>query len=155
VLFLEHKRLYSLKGDVDEAPVESLGRAVVRRAGADLTIVTAMRGVQDCLAAAQVLEEDGIDTEVIDLRTLRPLDIATILESVAKTNRLLVVEEGPRTGGWAGEVLTRVVEDRLEDLDDAWRLTTDDLPVPYSPVLEDAFLPSSGRIASAVRERTQ
>jgi acetoin:2,6-dichlorophenolindophenol oxidoreductase subunit beta len=90
---------------------------------------------------------------VIDLRTLRPLDTETILGSVAKTNRLLVVEEGPRTGGWAGEVLAVATESALHDLDDAWRLTTPDHPVPYSPPLEDAFLPLTEAIVAEVRGR--
>jgi len=90
--------------------------------------------------------------EVIDLRTLRPLDRDTVLESVRRTNRLLVVEEGPRTGGWAGGILADVAEDALEYLDDVWRLTTDDAPIPYSPPLEDAFLPSAERIVASVHD---
>jgi pyruvate/2-oxoglutarate/acetoin dehydrogenase E1 component len=152
VLFLEHKRLYSVKGEVDDS-VGELGRAVVRRAGADVTLVSAMKSVHDCLDAAELLAADGIDAEVIDLRTLRPLDLATVLESVAKTNRLAVVEEGPRTGGWAGEVLAEVTEQGLHDLDDAWRITTPDQPIPYSPPLEDDFLPLAGAIADNVRQR--
>jgi pyruvate/2-oxoglutarate/acetoin dehydrogenase E1 component len=113
-----------------------------------------MKSVEDCLDAADRLaSEHGIDAEVIDLRTLRPLDMPTVLESVSKTNRILVVEEGPRTGGWAGEVLARVTEDGLGDLDDAWRLATPDQPIPYSPTLEDDFLPSADTIVTSVRER--
>ena len=78
---------------------------------------------------------------------------ATVLASVARTNRLVLVEEGPRTGGWAGEVLAVAVEDALEDLDDAWRVATADQPIPYSPTLEDAFLPSAERIAAEIRAR--
>ena len=88
------------------------------------------------------------------MRTLRPLDVATVLRSVVKTNRVVVVEEGPLTGGWAGEVLARVTEEGLVDLDDAWRIATAESPVPYSPPLEDAFLPSADRIASEVKART-
>jgi pyruvate/2-oxoglutarate/acetoin dehydrogenase E1 component len=154
VLFLEHKRLYSTKGPAGEPDeVLPLGRAAVLREGADLTVVTAMKSVHDVLAAADVLAGDGIELEVIDLRTLRPLDEATVLTSVAKTNRLLVVEEGPRTGGWSGGVLAALVEQALEDVDDAWRLTTADAPIPYSPTLEDAFLPSPEAIVADVRER--
>jgi pyruvate/2-oxoglutarate/acetoin dehydrogenase E1 component len=152
VLFLEHKRLYSVKGEVD-GEAGGLGRAAVRRTGADVTLVSAMKSVHDCLAAADHLAADGIDAEVIDLRTLRPFDKATVLASVAKTNRIAVVEEGPRTGGWAGELLAAVTEEALHDLDDAWRITTPDQPIPYSPTLEDDFLPSAESIASAVRER--
>jgi pyruvate/2-oxoglutarate/acetoin dehydrogenase E1 component len=152
VLFLEHKRLYSVKGEVNGAVAE-LGRASVLRAGGDVTLVSAMKSVSDCLEAATRLADDGIDAEVIDLRTLRPLDMDTVLASVAKTNRIVVVEEGPRTGGWAGEVLARVAEDALHDLDDAWRIATPDQPIPYSPPLESDFLPSAETIAADVRER--
>ena len=79
---------------------------------------------------------------MIDLRTLRPLDLETVLESVARTNRLLAVEEGPATGGWAVGLLGRVAEHGLHDLDDAWLLATGELPIPYSPTLEDAFIPA-------------
>jgi pyruvate/2-oxoglutarate/acetoin dehydrogenase E1 component len=152
VVFFEHKRLYSDKGAVSEEPVP-LGRAAVVRAGGDLTIVTAMKGVHDSLAAAELLAPEGLEAEVVDLRTIRPLDVETVLASVARTNRLLVVEEGPLTGGWAGEVMARITEQALGDLDDAWRLATADGPVPYSPPLEDSFLPGAERIAAAVRER--
>jgi pyruvate/2-oxoglutarate/acetoin dehydrogenase E1 component len=90
---------------------------------------------------------------VIDLRTLRPLDVETVLESVAKTNRLVAVEEGARTGGWAAGLLGRVTEAALEDIDDAWIVATEEAPVPYSPTLEDAFIPDDRAIAAAVRER--
>jgi pyruvate/2-oxoglutarate/acetoin dehydrogenase E1 component len=153
VLFLEHKRLYSIEGEIDDNEVGSLGRAVVRRFGSDLTLVSALKSVHDCLEAADQLAADGVDAEVIDLRTLRPLDTETILASVAKTNRIVVVEEGPRTGGWAGEVLAVVTETALHDLDDAWRLTTPDQPIPYSPPLEDDFLPSVAAIVESVRAR--
>ena len=133
MLFLEHKRLYSMKGEIEGEEVGTIGRAAVRRPGADLTIVSAMKSVHDCLGAAETLAADGIDAEVIDLRTLRPLDSETILASVAKTNRLVVVEEGPRTGGWAGEVLAIATEQSLHDIDDAWRLTTADHPDPVQP----------------------
>ena len=154
VIFLEHKRLYSVKepGPADGA-VLPLGRARVARAGEDLTIVSAGKGVPDALEAAEQLSGDGVQAEVIDVRTLRPLDLDTVLESVARTNRLLAVEEGPRTGGWGSGLLGRVAEHGLHDLDDAWLLATDELPIPYSPTLEDAFIPGAGAIAAAVRER--
>jgi len=153
VLFFEHKRLYGVSGDVDGELVP-LGVARVAREGSDVTIVSAMNGVHESLKAAESLARDGIDAEVIDLRTLRPLDVEAVLRSVVKTNRLVVVEEGPLTGGWAGEVLARVTEEGLGDLDDAWRIATAESPVPYSPPLEDAFLPSADRIASEVKART-
>jgi pyruvate/2-oxoglutarate/acetoin dehydrogenase E1 component len=155
VIFLEHKRLYSVKGPPPEGDdvVIPLGRANVSRAGGDITIVSAGKGAADALVAAEQLAADGIDAEVIDLRTLRPLDVETVLESVAKTNRVVAVEEGPRTVGWATGLLGAVAEQGLHDLDDAWIVATDETPVPYAPTLEDAFLPSADTIAASVRER--
>jgi pyruvate/2-oxoglutarate/acetoin dehydrogenase E1 component len=155
VIFLEHKRLYSVSEDVDdgEAPATPLGAARVVREGSDLTLVSVMKGVGDCLEAAKALAADGISAEVLDLRTLRPLDVDTILGSVAKTNRLCAVEEGPAIGGWGGEVLAVVAEHALHDLDDAWRLATAEHPIPYSPPLEDAFLPGPEAIVASARAR--
>jgi acetoin:2,6-dichlorophenolindophenol oxidoreductase subunit beta len=152
VLFFEHKRLYSIKGEVGSEPIE-LGKAAVVREGTDLTAVTTMQGVHETTAAAQALAADGIEVEVIDLRTLRPLDFETISTSLAKTNRLVVIEEGPETGGWAGEILARITEHALGDIDDAWRITARDLPIPYSPPLEDDFLPGVKRITAEIRDR--
>ncbi|HZE05740.1 MAG TPA: transketolase C-terminal domain-containing protein, partial [Solirubrobacteraceae bacterium] len=155
VLFLEHKRLYSVKGPPPEPGQEviELGRARVARDGRDLTIVSVGKGVPDALAAAARLAEDGISAEVVDLRTLRPLDLATVLDSVARTNRILAVEEGPRTGGWASGLLGAVAEEGLHDLDDAWILATAETPIPYSPTLEDAYLPQAETIADSVAAR--
>jgi acetoin:2,6-dichlorophenolindophenol oxidoreductase subunit beta len=151
VIFLEHKRLYSVKDEVpDVIDAIELGRARVAREGDDLTIVSIGKGVRDALAAAEQLD---VDAEVIDLRTLRPLDLATVLESVEKTNRLLAVEEGPRTGGWASGVLGAVAEAALHDLDDAWIIATGETPIPYSPSLEDAFMPDADTIVADVRGR--
>jgi pyruvate/2-oxoglutarate/acetoin dehydrogenase E1 component len=152
VLFFEHKRLYTLEGEVDGATAR-LGQAAVVREGSDLTLVTAMKGVHDALEAADALEGDRLSVEVIDLRTLRPFDADTVLASVRKTNRVVVVEEGPVTGGWAGEVLATVTEEALGHLDDAWRIATPNTPIPYSPPLEDAHLPGPERIATEVRRR--
>ena len=152
VLFFEHKRLYTLEGDLNGATAE-LGKARIAREGRDITIVTAMKGVHDSLEAAEALDRDGISAEVIDLRTLRPFDADTVRASVEKTNRIAVVEEGPQTGGWAGEVLATVAEQALGHLDDAWRMATPDTPIPYSPPLEDAFLPGADRIATEIRRR--
>jgi pyruvate/2-oxoglutarate/acetoin dehydrogenase E1 component len=151
VVFLEHKRLYSVKGEVAREPVP-IGRAAVVREGGDLTIVSTMKGVHDALEAAETLAAGGVEATVIDLRTLRPLDTETIIQSVEQTNRLLVVEEGPETGGWAGEVIACVTGEALGQLDAIWRLTTPDLPIPYSPQLEDAFLPGPRAIVESVGE---
>ena len=152
VVFLEHKRLYPLKGEVGAEPLP-LGRAEVVRTGDDVTLVSAMKGVHDCLEAAERLAGEGVSAEIVDLRTLRPVDLETLLASVAKTNRIAVVEEGPLTGGWAGEVLALVTEQGLGDLDDAWRITTPNTPIPYSPPLEDEFLPGADRIVAEVLAR--
>jgi pyruvate/2-oxoglutarate/acetoin dehydrogenase E1 component len=151
VIFLEHKRLYSVKDEVpDVIDAIALGQARVAREGSDLTIVSVGKGVRDALAAAEQLD---LDAEVIDLRTLRPLDLETVLASVAKTNRLLAVEEGPRTGGWAAGLLGAVAEQGLHDLDDAWIIATGETPIPYSPTLEDAFMPDADAIVDGVRSR--
>lgn len=152
VLFFEHKRLYTLEGEVNGTEGR-LGEAAVVREGRDVTLVTAMKSVHDSLEAADALEQDGLSVEVIDLRTIRPFDVDTVLASVRKTNRIVVVEEGPITGGWAGEVLATVTEHALGSLDDAWRIATPNTPIPYSPPLEDAFLPGSDRIAAEIRRR--
>ena len=154
VVFFEHKRLYSVKGELGGPDdVVPLGQAAVVREGSDLTLITAMKGVHDALEAAEGLVEHGIDVEVVDLRSFRPIDAETIVASAEKTGRVLVVEEGPRTGGWAGEVMAVVTEGALGYLDDAWRLTTPDLPLPYSPPLEKAFLPGPDTITDAILSR--
>jgi pyruvate/2-oxoglutarate/acetoin dehydrogenase E1 component len=153
VLFFEHKRLYGLEGEVN-GEVGALGEAAIVREGTDVTLVTAMNSVHHALEAATRLDErDGVSVEVIDLRTLRPIDTDTIVASVRKTNRLVVVEEGPLTGGWAGEVLASVTEQALGHLDDAWRMATPNTPIPYSPPLEDAFLPGPDRIVAEILRR--
>jgi acetoin:2,6-dichlorophenolindophenol oxidoreductase subunit beta len=153
VIFLEHKRLYSTKGPEPEEETIPLGRSTVVRSGSDLTIVAVSKGVRDALEAAETLAGDGIEAEVVDLRALRPLDVEGVLRSVAKTNRLVAVEEGPRTGGWAAGLLGSVAAEGLDELDDVWMLNTEETPVPYSPTLEDAFLPDGDKIVAAVRER--
>jgi len=153
VIFLEHKRLYSIKGPEPTEETVPLGKAAVAREGGDITIVSALRGVRDSLEAAEELAGAGIEAEVVDIRSLRPLDHETVLQSVAKTNRLMVVEEGTRVGGWAANLLGIVAAEGLHDLDDAWIVTTEDTPAPYSPTLEDAWLPGAAEIAAAVRAR--
>jgi acetoin:2,6-dichlorophenolindophenol oxidoreductase subunit beta len=153
VIFLEHKRLYSVKGPEPTEETVPLGTAAVVREGSDITIVSAMRGVLESLEAAELLAGDGIDAEVVDIRSLRPLDHEAVLESVAQTNRVMLVEEGTRVGGWAGNLLGILAAEGLHDLDDAWIVATDDTPAPYSPTLEDAWLPGGAEIAAAVRER--
>jgi pyruvate/2-oxoglutarate/acetoin dehydrogenase E1 component len=155
VVFLEHKRLYSLKGPEPDADIElePLGSAAISRVGTDVTLVSIMRGVHDCLAAAEQLATHGIEAEVVDLRMLRPLDVDTVVASVTKTNRAVLVEEGPVVGGWAAGLAGHLAHVALEELDDVVVLGTDETPVPYSPTLEDPFLPGVERIVSTVLSR--
>jgi pyruvate/2-oxoglutarate/acetoin dehydrogenase E1 component len=149
VLFLEHKRLYGLRGRVHDE-VGRLGEARIVQPGNDATIVTVMRGVHDALRAAELLQQSrGITVEVVDLRTLRPLDMPVVLASVLRTKHLLVVEEGPRTGGWGAEVIAQVAEAGL-GITALRRLTCPDLPLPYSTRLEDSFMPSRDSIAETI-----
>ena len=152
VLFLEHKRLYTASEPRMEASA-SIGQAAIRRTGADVTIVASMKGVHDALEAADDLAALGLDAEVIDLRTLRPLDSATILGSVERTSRLLVVDEGPRTGGIAAEVMSLAAELGLGHIDDIWALTSPNTPIPYSPPLEEHHLPGRAAIVESVTRR--
>ena len=154
VIFLEHKRLYSVKGPAPQnGDVVPLGEASVVREGADLTILSIAKGVPDSLAAAEQLAGEGIDAEVIDLRTLRPRAHAPVVRAGEKNTPQLAVEEGPRLGGWAANLVGAVAAEALHDLDDAWVIATGETPIPYSPPLEDAFIPTPDSIASAVRER--
>lgn len=155
VLFLEHKFLYRrVKDEVpDEEYVVPLGRAAVRRAGTDATIVTFGAMVHVALEAATTLAADGVEVEVLDLRTLAPLDRETILASVAKTSRVLVLHEATRTGGIGGEIAATIAEEAFEYLDaPVARLASLDTPVPYSPPLEAAFLPNRDKVVAAVRK---
>ena len=148
VIFLEHESLYGLKGEVPEGEhLVPLGKANVLRAGKDVTIVTYSKCVYDALAAADTLENEGIDAEVIDLRTLNPLDIATVNESVKKTGRAIVVYEGWRTGGAGAEIAAQIYETAFDHLDaPVERVATLDTPMPYNARLERAALPSAADI---------
>jgi pyruvate/2-oxoglutarate/acetoin dehydrogenase E1 component len=155
VLFFEHKFLY--RRIKEELPAEEytvpLGKAVVRREGRDLTIVTYAAMTYPSMEAAELLAKEGIEAEVIDLRTLLPLDREALLASVKKTNKLLVVHEDTRTGGIAGEIAALVCEGAFEDLDGPiLRVTALDTPVPFSPPLEERFLPNVSSVANAARE---
>jgi 2-oxoisovalerate dehydrogenase E1 component beta subunit len=155
VLFFEHKFLYRrIKENLPEDDYTvPLGKAIVRKEGRDLTIVTYAAMVHTSLEAAEQLTREGIEAEVVDLRTLLPLDRDTIIESVRRTNKLLVVHEDTRTGGIAGEIAAMVTDAAFDDLDaPIRRVTSLDTPVPFSPPLEERFLPNAARIADAARE---
>jgi 2-oxoisovalerate dehydrogenase E1 component beta subunit len=155
VLFFEHKFLY--RRIKEEVPASDytvpIGKAVVRRPGRHLTIISYAAMAHVSMEAAVALAKEGIEAEVIDLRTLLPLDRETILESVKKTNRLLVVHEDTRTGGIAGEIAAIVCEQAFGYLDaPISRVTALDTPVPYSPPLEERFLPNAEKVVAAARE---
>jgi len=152
VIFCEHKALLADKGEVpDGEHVDELGRARVSRAGTDATVVALAAMVPRALEAAERLSDDGIELEVIDLRSLVPLDMTTVLESVRRTSRLFTVEENPRLCGWGAEVVSIVAEEAIYDLDGpVVRITTPHVPLAANPVLEDAQMPSVGRIADVV-----
>lgn len=159
VLFFEHKWLYrrpQLREVVPADHLVPLGRARIHREGTDLTIVTYAAMVHKSLEAAEILaRDDGLSVEVLDLRTLLPMDDEAIVESIRKTNRLLIVHEDTRTGGIAGEIAMRVNEKAFEWLDaPILRVTAVDAPVPYSPPLEDYFLPQTSDVIAAARYLT-
>jgi pyruvate dehydrogenase E1 component beta subunit len=156
VIVCEHKALFSEKGDVpDGEHVVPLGEATVVREGADVTIVALAAMVPRALAAAQRLDaEHGIDAEVIDLRTLIPLDAQAILRSVAKTSRLFTVEENPRVGGWGAEIVSLVADEGFYSLDAPMvRITTPHIPLPSAAALEDLAVPSTERIVATIKRR--
>ena len=153
VAFLEHKRLYSVKDPVSTVDTLPLGEAAVVREGTDVTLVVHLQGRARLPARGGELAEKGVSAEVVDLRSLRPLDTGTVLRSVAKTNRVVMVEEGPLIGGWAANLLGIVAAEGLHDLDDAWVIACPETPIPYSPSLENAFLPNEGRIVGEVSSR--
>jgi len=157
VLFFEHKGLYSSKGDVPEGPVvDELGTARVRRSGADATIVALGLMVPRALDAARTLAGRGIDCEVIDVRSLVPLDTRTILDSVGKTGRLFTVEENPRLLGWGAEIASLVADEAFWELDGpVVRITTPHVPLPSADSLEDLVIPSVERIEAEVEKAMQ
>jgi pyruvate/2-oxoglutarate/acetoin dehydrogenase E1 component len=155
VLFFEHKFLYRrIKEEIPEGDYTvPLGKAVVRREGRHLTILSYAAMMHTSLEAAEALAKEGIEAEVIDLRTLMPLDEETILQSIRKTNKCLVVHEDTKTGGISGEIAAILFEKAFHDLDGpVLRVASLDTPVPYAPTLEDAFLPNAQKIFAAAKE---
>ena len=155
VMYIEHTLLYgSFKGDVPDGEIlVPIGQSDVKRAGTDLTIVTYSRMVQVSLKVAERLAQEGIEAEIIDLRTLRPLDMEPVYKSVAKTNRALVIEEDWRSYGVGAEVVARIQEEAFDDLDaPVKRLAQAEVPLPYSRPLERMAFPDEEKILAAVRE---
>jgi pyruvate dehydrogenase E1 component beta subunit len=154
VVFLEHESLYGVKGEVPDGEyLIPLGKANVIRPGKDVTLVSYSKCVYDSIAAADALENEGIDAEVIDLRTLNPLDIGTVVESTKKTGKVIIVYEGWRTGGAGAEIAAQIYEAAFDHLDaPVERVATLDTPIPYNARLERAALPSAADIVK-VAER--
>ncbi len=153
VFIFEHAYLYPVEGELEEPAGEAdIRRAAIRRIGSDVSIIMFGGSLWKALAAAEQLSADGIDVEVVDLRVLRPLDAATILASVAKTHRALIVDEAWRTGSFAAEISAQIMEGAFYELDGpVGRLCSVEVPLPYPKHLEDAALPSAERIVQAVR----
>jgi acetoin:2,6-dichlorophenolindophenol oxidoreductase subunit beta len=157
VIFFEHKSLYAVKGEVPDGEiVDALGQATIVRPGKDATIVALALMVPRALDAANKLAQQGIDCEVIDVRSLVPLDTRTILGSVGRTHRLFTVEENPRLCGWGAEIVSIVADEAFYDLDGPpVRITTPHVPLPAADILEDMILPTADRIAETVRRALQ
>jgi pyruvate/2-oxoglutarate/acetoin dehydrogenase E1 component len=153
VIIFENAMLYNLEGELPEdAGAVDIDRAAVRRAGADITLVTYGGSLSKTLAAAEELATAGVSAEVVDLRTLRPLDDATIMASVAKTRRAVVVDEGWRTGSLAAELMARIMEQAFFDLDaPVARVCSAEVPIPYAKHMEDAALPQVPGIVAAAQ----
>ena len=154
VIFLENEVLYNLKGEVEEEEFTiPLGKGDVKREGTDVTIVAWSRSVQYALQAAELLAGEGVEAEVVDPRTLRPLDEDVIFGSVQKTNRCVIVEEGWRYAGFGAEVADRIQRECFDDLDaPIIRVTAADVPMPYSKMLEKAYLPQPAQVVKAVNQ---
>jgi pyruvate dehydrogenase E1 component beta subunit len=157
VLLFEHIALYNVEGDVEEQPtVADIARARVRRTGADVTLATYGNGLPKCLAAAEQLAAEGIQAEVIDLRVLRPLDHDTVVTSVARTHRCVIVDEGWRSGSLSAELAARVSEAAFFELDaPVRRVCSREVPVPYAAHMEEAALPRVEDIVAAARSTLQ
>jgi pyruvate dehydrogenase E1 component beta subunit len=153
VLIFEHIVLYNTEGDLDPAVAAvDIERAAVRRSGSDVTLVTYGNSLPKCLAAAEALAAEGVSAEVIDLRVLRPLDMATVVASVARTHRVVIVDEGWKSGSVSAEIAARLAEDALYELDaPVQRVCSREVPVPYAAHMEEAALPQVGEIRAAVR----
>ena len=152
VMFLEHKAIYTMKGDVDSLTPIPLGKGDIKRAGEDVTIIATGKMVHEALAAAKMLESDGISAEVLDPRTLYPLDKALIAQSLSKTHRAVIVTEENRRGGYGGEISAMIAEEMFDLLDcPIVRIGALDTPVPFAPVLEQVYLPNAQDIANAIR----
>ena len=153
VLIFEHVLLYNMEGEIAaDAGVVEIDKAAIRRPGRDVTLIAYGGTLHKTVAAAELLAKDGIEAEVIDLRTLRPLDTATILESVGRTHRAVVVDEGWKSGSLSAEIAARIVEHGFWSLEaPIGRVCSAEVPMPYPRHLEEAALPQPATIAAAAR----
>jgi pyruvate dehydrogenase E1 component beta subunit len=152
VLLFEHAQLYNMEGEAPEHTRVDIRSAKVRRAGGDVSLITYGGTLWKSLEAAERLAEEGIEAEVIDLRVLRPLDTGTIIASVQKTRRAVIIDEGWRSGSLAAEVATRIMEEAFYDLDaPVARVCSEEVPMPYPKHLEDAALPQPAKIVAAAK----
>jgi pyruvate dehydrogenase E1 component beta subunit len=154
VLFIEHKRLYTMRESLrPDAPLPTLGQARIARSGTDVTLIAYSAMVQTALQAADALTELGVSVEVIDLRTLLPLDLATIATSVSKTHRVLIAHEAVLNGGFGAEIAARIGSELFDELDaPVQRVGCGFAPIPFAPELERALLPDSASLVIAVQE---
>jgi len=154
VIFMESEQMYGEKGEVpEEEYLIPIGKADIKRAGTDVTLVSFGKIIKTCFAAAEELEKEGLSCEIIDLRTIRPIDYDTIIESVKKTNRLVIVEEAWPLGNIATEVSFKVQREAFDYLDaPVLRVTSADVPLPYAPTLIEAALPNADRVIRAVKQ---
>lgn len=154
VIFFQHKRLFAQTGHVPEDEyIIPIGSAAVKRPGKDITILTYSRMTYLCLEAAEQLAKEEIDVEIVDLRTLKPLDFALIAESVKKTYNVLIVHEACLTGGFGGEIAARIGEELFDYLDaPVMRIGAKDVPIPFSPVMEDFVLPKASDVVEGVKK---
>ncbi len=154
VIFFQHKRLFAQTGHVPEDEyIIPIGSAAVKRPGKDITILTYSRMTYLCLEAAEQLAKEDIDAEIVDLRTLKPLDFALIAESVKKTYNVLIVHEACLTGGFGGEIAARIGEELFDYLDaPVMRIGAKDVPIPFSPVMEDFVLPKVSDVVEGVKK---
>ena len=154
VFIFEHATLYPMEGEWDEAPgAVDISKAAIRRAGNDVSLITYGGSLGKCLQAAETLATQNIEAEVIDLRTLRPLDTATILASIRKTHRAVIVDEAWRTGSFAAEISAQIMEQAFDELDaPVARVCSAEVPMPYAKHLEEAALPQVATIINTVQE---
>ncbi len=155
VMFLEHKAMYSMKGDVESFEPIPIGKGDIKREGNDVTVIATGKMVHEALAAAKQLEADGVSVEVLDPRSLYPLDKALIAQSLKKTHKAVIVTEESKRGGYGGEISAIIAEEMFDFLDaPVVRIGALDSPIPFAPILEQACIPNAADILAAIRSLT-